>query len=85
MAGRHDDLHDDARRALALLERQPEVRIGELRDAGVSGPAQALYALQLAGWPLRRRGGVWRLVGPDEPAPPVAEPPPRVRRVARER
>ena len=84
MAGRHEELNDDARRALKLLQQHPEVSIGLLRDAGVSMWAQALYSLQLAGWPLRRRGGAWRLVGPDEPAPPIAEPPPRVRRVARD-
>lgn len=79
----HRELSEEARRALALLQEQATVTVTELRGAGVSMPAQALYALQLAGLPVRRAGNRWRLADADEP-PPVKPPPaPRVRRVDR--
>lgn len=76
---RPDELDPDARRALELLHAQELVSVAELRARGVPQPAQALYALQLAGWPVRRSGSCWRLASPDEPPPPRPAPTPRVR------
>jgi hypothetical protein len=84
MEGRREELHDDARRALELLLDGGEVSLAAVRAAGVKMPAQALYALQLAGWPVRRRGSAWRLADPDEPRPEPPAPAPRVRRVPRD-
>jgi hypothetical protein len=53
--------------------------VSDLRACGVPQPAQALYALQLAGWPVRRSGSRWRLAVADEPPPPRPAPTPRVR------
>lgn len=77
------EINDEARVALALLHEQGVVTTTSLRAAGVTMPAQALYGLQLAGWPVRRTSAGWRLADPDEPPPVVPEPPPRVRRVRR--
>lgn len=84
MSERSHDLNDDARRALELLRSTPTVSVSSARAAGISMPAQAFYALQLAGWPVKRKGDQWRLVGPDEVAPPKAPPRPRVVRVSRD-
>lgn len=81
MEGRAHELNDDARRTLELLNEHSVVSVAALRAAGVSMPAQALYALQLAGWPVRRKGGSWRLDDGSEPPPVKPVPPPRVRRV----
>lgn len=78
------ELNDEARRALALMQEQGEVTVSGLRAIGVTMPAQALYALELAGWPVRRAGGRWRLADPNEPPPVKPPPPPRVRRVERD-
>lgn len=83
MEGRSLELNDDARRALELLHEHGSVSVEGLRVAGVLMPGQALYALQLAGLPVRRNGTAWRLVDRSEPAPVVPAPPPRVRRVQR--
>ncbi|GAC1436161.1 MAG: hypothetical protein NVSMB51_06910 [Solirubrobacteraceae bacterium] len=77
------ELADPARRALELLTEQGTVSAETLRAAGIAMPAQALYSLQLAGWPVQRRGASWRLIDSDEPAPVRPDPPPRVRRVDR--
>jgi putative MATE family efflux protein len=61
-----------------------ETGIGALAIVGIAQPAQALYRLQLAGWPVRRNGGSWRLVDRSEAPPPRPVPAPRVRRVVRE-
>jgi hypothetical protein len=82
--GRPQELSDDARRALDLLRHDGVVSVAALRSAGIAQPAQALYALQLAGWPVRRNGSSWRLVDRLEPPPPRPVPAPRVRRVSRE-
>jgi hypothetical protein len=82
--GRPQELTDDARRALELLQHDGAVSVTALRSAGIGQPAQALYALQLAGWPVRRSGSSWRLVDRLEPPPPRPVPAPRVRRVSRD-
>jgi hypothetical protein len=82
--GRPQELSDDARRALDLLRHDGAVSVAALRSAGIAQPAQALYALQLAGWPVRRNGSSWRLVDRSEAPPPRPVPTPRVRRVTRE-
>lgn len=84
MGNRSDDLNDDARRALELLRAYATVTVAEARSAGVQMPAQAFYALQLAGHPVRRQGDAWRLASPDEPRPAPPPPRPRVVRVARD-
>ena len=84
MEGSPDELNADTRTALELLHQQGSVTVAALRAAGVSMPAQALYALQLAGHPVRRSGATWRLVDPSEPKPVQPAPPPRVRRVTRD-
>jgi hypothetical protein len=61
------------------LQSQELVSVSDLRACGVPQPAQALYALQLAGWPVRRSGSRWRLAAADEPPPPRPAPTPRVR------
>ena len=79
MEGRPHDLSADAGRTLEMLQRDDVVSVASLRQAGVVQPAQALYALQLAGWPVRRSGNHWRLAAADEPPPPRPAPTPRVR------
>lgn len=74
----------EARIALELLQDEGTVSVVALRSAGVSMPAQALYALQLAGWPVVRSGSSWRLIDPDAPVAPKPAPVPRVRRVLRD-
>jgi hypothetical protein len=77
-------LTNEARIALDVLQAEGVVSVDALRVAGVTMPAQALYALQLAGWPVVRRGSTWRLTDPDAPVPPKPAPIPRVRRVLRD-
>ncbi|MCW3040254.1 MAG: hypothetical protein JWM31_2159 [Solirubrobacterales bacterium] len=84
MDERATELTNEARIALDLLQQSGSASVDALRVAGVTMPAQALYALQLAGWPVVRRGSTWRLVDPEEPVPPKPAPIPRVRRVTRE-
>lgn len=81
---RGTELTSEARAVLATLQSEGVVSVAGLRAAGVTMPAQALYALQLAGWPVVRRGSSWRLTDPDVPVPPKPAPIPRVRRVLRE-
>jgi hypothetical protein len=76
---RANELDQEAVRTLQLLQSQEHVSVVELRACGVPQPAQALYALQLAGWPVRRRGNRWWLAADDEPPPPRPAPTPRVR------
>jgi hypothetical protein len=84
VASRSEDLTPDARIALHVLETVGTTSVAELRAEGVQMPAQALYALQLAGYPVRRSSSnVWRLAAHDEPVPPPPPPKPRVRRIAR--
>lgn len=84
MDDRATELTAEARIALDLLHTTGSASINALRQAGVTMPAQALYALQLAGWPVVRRGSTWRLTDPDAPPAPKPAPIPRVRRVTRE-
>lgn len=84
MDDRATELTNEARIALELLHEQGSASVTALRSAGVTMPAQALYALQLAGWPVVRRGNTWRLTDPDTPPPPKPAPIPRVRRVTRD-
>jgi hypothetical protein len=77
-------LTNEARIALEVLQDDGVASVEALRTAGVTMPAQALYALQLAGWPVVRKGSKWRLTDPDAPVPPKPAPVPRVRRVLRE-
>ena len=45
----------DAVRVLAVLERgSGPLTIAQLRSHGIKSPAQAIYALQLAGYPIDR-------------------------------
>lgn len=81
---RATELTNEAKIALELLQENGPTSVDALRAAGVTMPAQALYALQLAGWPVVRRGSTWRLTDPAEPVPPKPAPIPRVRRVTRE-
>jgi hypothetical protein len=81
---RASELTSEARIALDLLQEQGSASVDALRAAGVTMPAQALYALQLAGWPVVRRGSTWRLTDPNAPVPPKPAPIPRVRRVSRD-
>ncbi len=84
MDERETEITHEARIALDLLQTQGPASIDALRAAGVTMPAQAMYALQLAGWRVVRNGAAWRLVDPDAPAPPRPAPVPRVRRVIRD-
>jgi hypothetical protein len=78
-SNRANELDQEAVRTLELLKAQELVSVAELRAIGVPQPAQALYALQLAGWPVRRSGNRWRLAADDEQPPPRPAPTPRVR------
>lgn len=84
MDDRATELTHEARIALELLQDDGAASVDALRAAGVTMPAQALYALQLAGWPVVRRGSTWRLTDPADPVPPKPAPIPRVRRVTRD-
>lgn len=84
MDERETEITSDARIALDLLQTDRAASVDALRAAGVRMPAQAMYALQLAGWPVVRRGATWSLTDPDEPPPPRPAPVPRVRRVIRD-
>lgn len=75
-----DDLDADARLALTMLQGGGVVGVQAFRDAGVTMPAQAIYALQLGGVALQRQGDGWRLARPEDRKPPP-QPPPRVRRI----
>jgi hypothetical protein len=81
---RGTELTLEARIALEVLQVDGVASVEALRTAGVTMPAQALYALQLAGWPVVRRGSTWRLTDPNAPVPPKPAPVPRVRRVLRD-
>lgn len=84
MDDRASELTNEAKIALDVLHTSGSASVSVLRAAGVTMPAQALYALQLAGWPVVRRGSIWKLTDPDAPVPPKPAPVPRVRRVNRD-
>jgi hypothetical protein len=71
----------DGRLALRLLEEAGDagVTVPDLRREGLQMPAQALYEVELAGWPLERKGGRTRLRPADAPPPKPFEMPPKVR------
>jgi len=75
----------DARVALRMLEDAgPDgLTVGDMRLEGLSMPAQALYEVELAGWPLERRAGRVRLRPADAPPPAPFRMPPKVRLVPR--
>ncbi|QEC50498.1 hypothetical protein FSW04_24895 [Baekduia soli] len=75
----------DGRTALRLLEEAGDrgITVAELRREGLSMPAQALYEVELAGWPLERIRGRTRLRPADAPPPEPFEMPPKVRLVPR--
>jgi hypothetical protein len=75
----------DGRLALRLLEEAGEkgLSVAEMRAEGLQMPAQALYEVELAGWPLVRKGGRTRLRPGDAPPPKPFEMPPKVRLVPR--
>jgi hypothetical protein len=54
-----------------------------MRREGLQMPAQALYEVELAGWPLERKGRRTRLRTQDAPPPKPFEMPPKVRLVPR--
>jgi hypothetical protein len=75
----------DGRLALRMLEDAGEtgVTVAELRTEGLQMPAQALYEVELAGWPLERKAGRTRLRPHDAPPPKPFQMPPKVRLVPR--
>jgi hypothetical protein len=75
----------DGRLALRLLENAGDhgLTLAELRQEGLQMPAQALYEVELAGWPLERKGRRTRLRTQDAPPPKPFEMPPKVRLVPR--
>jgi hypothetical protein len=75
----------DGRLALRLLEEAgPQgLTIAELRAEGLRMPAQALYEVELAGWPLERPAGRVRLRPANAPPPAPFQMPPKVRLVPR--
>lgn len=75
----------DARLALRLLEEAGDqgLTVAEMRAEGLQMPAQALYEVELAGWPLERRAGRTRLRPADAPRPEPFKMPPKVRLVPR--
>jgi hypothetical protein len=75
----------DGRLALRLLEERGSagVTIAELREEGLRMPAQALYEVELAGWPLVRARGRVRLRPADAAPPAPFEMPPKVRLIPR--
>ena len=75
----------DGRLALRLLQEAGDtgLTVAEMRSEGLQMPAQALYEVELAGWPLERRAGRTRLRPADAPRPKPFEMPPKVRLVPR--
>jgi hypothetical protein len=75
----------DGRLALRLLEEAGDagVTVAEMRSEGLQMPAQALYEVELAGWPLERKSGRTRLRPYDATPPKPFEMPPKVRLVPR--
>lgn len=71
----------DGRLALRLLEQAGDrgVTVAEMRQEGLQMPAQALYEVELAGWPLERKAGRTRLRPADAPRPEPFKMPPKVR------
>jgi hypothetical protein len=75
----------DGRLALRMLEEAGDagITLAEMRLEGMQMPAQALYEVELAGWPLERKSGRTRLRPADAPPPKPFEMPPKVRLVPR--
>jgi hypothetical protein len=75
----------DARVALRMLEEAGSagLTVGDMRREGLQMPAQALYEVELAGWPLERSSGRVRLRPADAPPPAPFKMPPKVRLVPR--
>jgi hypothetical protein len=75
----------DGRLALRLLQEAGDrgVTVADMRQEGLQMPAQALYEVELAGWPLERDGRYVRLRPADAPPPKPFEMPPKVRLVPR--
>lgn len=75
----------DARVALRMLEEAGSegLTVADMRREGLQMPAQALYEVELAGWPLERSAGRVRLRPADTPPPPPFRMPPKVRLVPR--
>src|SRR3954462_12455711 len=88
----------DGRLALRLLQEAGDagLTVADMRREGLQMPAQALYEVELAGWPPRAlteagvaggplgpRGGRTRLRPADAPPPKPFEMPPKVRLVPR--
>jgi hypothetical protein len=75
----------DGRLALRLLEEAGDtgLTVADMRKEGLQMPAQALYEVELAGWPLERKRGRTRLRPHDAPPPKPFEMPPKVRLVPR--
>jgi hypothetical protein len=75
----------DGQLALRLLEQAGArgLSSAELRREGLTMPAQAIYEVELAGWPVERLGGRTRLRQADAPPPQPFRMPPKVRLVPR--
>jgi hypothetical protein len=75
----------DGRLALRMLQDAGPrgVTVSEMREEGIQMPAQALYEVELAGWPLERDGRRTRLRPADAPPPAPFTIPPKVRVVPR--
>jgi hypothetical protein len=76
----------DGRLALQLLEAAGSdgLTVAQLRAEGLRMPAQAVYEVELAGWPLERIGPRMRLRAADAPPAKPFEMPPKVRLVPRD-
>jgi hypothetical protein len=75
----------DGRLALRMLQDAGTrgVTVSDMRAEGLQMPAQALYEVELAGWPLERDGRRVRLREGDAPPPAPFKIPPKVRVVPR--
>ncbi|MBI5105382.1 MAG: hypothetical protein HZB46_10465 [Solirubrobacterales bacterium] len=77
---------EDGRHALAYLQSNGPswTSLADLRAEGVHMPAQAVYEVELAGWPIERDGQQVRLRPADVPPRKPAPMPPKVRLVPRD-
>ena len=76
----------DGQFALQLLQDAGAagLTLADLRSQGIGMPAQALYEVELSGWPIDRRSGRIRLRPPEAQERPPFQMPPKVRRLPRD-